>query len=97
LNARADRAARRRRVLLGLTGALGLLAGGLAIVAQGRDTPIGEWRYIGGDARHTRYSPLDQINATESRREVMSLEGEPHTQLRLLAVGGLQDAAERIG
>ena len=22
----------------------------------------GEWRYIGGDAGHTRYSPLDQIN-----------------------------------
>ena len=23
----------------------------------------GEWRYIGADAAHTRYSPLDQINA----------------------------------
>lgn len=23
--------------------------------------PAGEWRYIGGDASHTRYSPLDQI------------------------------------
>ena len=26
-------------------------------------SPIGEWRYIGGDAAHTRYTPLDQINA----------------------------------
>ena len=24
----------------------------------------GEWRWYGGDAGHTRYSPLDQINAT---------------------------------
>jgi len=63
MNARGDRAAGRRRILLGLTCALGILAGGLAIVAQGRNNPIGEWRYIGGDARHTRYSPLDQINA----------------------------------
>jgi quinoprotein glucose dehydrogenase len=27
-------------------------------------TANGEWRYLGGDAGHTRYSPLDQINAT---------------------------------
>ena len=27
-------------------------------------TGSGEWRYLGGDAGHTRYSPLDQINAT---------------------------------
>jgi glucose dehydrogenase len=26
-----------------------------------RGTENGEWRYIGGDAGHTRYSPLDQI------------------------------------
>lgn len=25
-------------------------------------TARGEWRYLGGDAGHTRYSPLDQIN-----------------------------------
>jgi len=25
-------------------------------------TENGEWRYLGGDAGHTRYSPLDQIN-----------------------------------
>jgi quinoprotein glucose dehydrogenase len=33
------------------------------IGAQGADRK-GEWRYIGGDAWHTRYLPLDQINAT---------------------------------
>ena len=29
---------------------------------SGPGTENGEWRYIGGDAGHTRYSPLDQIN-----------------------------------
>lgn len=24
----------------------------------------GEWRYLGGDAGHTRFSPLTQINAS---------------------------------
>lgn len=27
-------------------------------------TENGEWRYLGGDAGHTRSSPLDQINAS---------------------------------
>ena len=27
-------------------------------------TENGEWRYIGGTIGHTRYSPLNQINAT---------------------------------
>ncbi len=31
--------------------------------AQVPDTPEGEWRYVGGDASHTRYSSLDQIDA----------------------------------
>ena len=26
-----------------------------------RGTENGEWRYLGGDAGHTRYSPLDQV------------------------------------
>jgi quinoprotein glucose dehydrogenase len=43
--------------------AVALLATGSAPVAQNRAAP-GEWRYIGGDAAHTRYAPLDQINAT---------------------------------
>jgi quinoprotein glucose dehydrogenase len=38
-----------------------LLTGSLT--AQGLPgTENGEWRYLGGDAGHTRYSPLDQIN-----------------------------------
>jgi len=32
--------------------------------AATRDAPPGEWRYHGGDAWHTRYSDLDQINAS---------------------------------
>jgi quinoprotein glucose dehydrogenase len=36
----------------------------VAAVAQPlTGTENGEWRYLGGDAGHTRYSPLDQINA----------------------------------
>jgi len=31
-------------------------------IAQDNE-PVGEWRYIGGNAAHTRYTPLDQINA----------------------------------
>ena len=41
----------------------GLVAAGFALQAQSRAEPAGEWRYIGGDAHHTRYSPLDQITA----------------------------------
>ena len=31
--------------------------------AQNPGQPLGEWHYIGGDVKHTRYSPLDQITA----------------------------------
>ena len=34
-----------------------------ALAQGGPGTENGEWRYIGGDAWHTRYSPLDQIDA----------------------------------
>ena len=35
-----------------------------AVAAQGGPgTEDGEWRYLGGDAWHTRYSPLGQVNA----------------------------------
>ena len=32
-------------------------------VSQEQDNPVGEWRYIGGNAAHTRFTALDQINA----------------------------------
>ena len=50
---------------LSLTLALGLLVvPPVPLVAQGGPgTENGEWRYLGGDAAHTRYSPLDQIDA----------------------------------
>jgi quinoprotein glucose dehydrogenase len=57
------RAASRVGMGFGLAGALGFLAGELATGAQERSANVGEWRYIGGDAAHTRYSSLDQINA----------------------------------
>ena len=64
MKACADRAAGRRRVLVGVACALTVAAGGLASVAQDRADPIGEWRYLGGDPSQTRYSPLDQVNAS---------------------------------
>ena len=39
-----------------------VVAAGFA-VAQDRGTRDGEWRYIGGDVWHTRYSALDQVTA----------------------------------
>jgi len=48
-------------LLLGL--AISLVAPGPVRAQSGPGTENGEWRYIGGDAGHTRYSPLDQINA----------------------------------
>jgi len=44
--------------------AVAVLAGGPAGVAQNPSAPAGEWRYIGGNAAHTRYAPLDQIDAS---------------------------------
>ena len=36
-----------------------------SVAAQlGSGTENGEWHYLGGDAAHTRYSPLDQIDAS---------------------------------
>ena len=50
---------------IGVAGALGALAGNLATpVAQESGAPEGEWRYIGGNASHTRYLPVDQIDAS---------------------------------
>ena len=46
--------------------AFGLLVGAPAsLVAQGgAGVQNGEWHYLGGDAAHTRYSPLDQIDGS---------------------------------
>src|SRR5688500_20081753 len=42
--------------------AVAIAAASYALGAQ-TAPPTGEWRYIGGDVQHTRYSPLDQITA----------------------------------
>ncbi len=34
-----------------------------AVYAESPGTKDGEWHYLGGDSAHTRYSPVDQINA----------------------------------
>ena len=39
------------------------VAAAVPAAAQERGNPEGEWRYLGGDAWHTRSSSLDQINA----------------------------------
>lgn len=41
--------------------AVALSALGLAALAQ-TGTADGDWRYYGGDAQSTKYSPLDRIN-----------------------------------
>jgi quinoprotein glucose dehydrogenase len=60
--ARAHRAATLAGVALGLSFTPGIPVANAPVIAQG-STPKGEWRYIGGDAGHTRYLPLDQIDA----------------------------------
>ena len=49
-------------VLCVALGAVGTLAAPRPVIAQ-QAAPSGEWRYIGGDAGHTRYSALDQITS----------------------------------
>ena len=46
-----------------LVGAVLVGVPGTVAAQGGPGTENGEWRYLGGDAWHTRYSPLDQINA----------------------------------
>ncbi len=36
---------------------------GTQVFAESPGTKDGEWHFIGGDSAHTRYSPVDQINA----------------------------------
>ena len=50
---------------LSFTLALGVLLAVPAVaIAQDRGSPEGEWRYQSGDAWGTRYSPLDQVDAS---------------------------------
>ncbi len=46
-----------------LMASVAVAAASYGLLAQTATPPVGEWRYIGGDAQHTRYSPLDQITA----------------------------------
>jgi len=61
MSGRAHRAARSAGLAVGLALILGVSATVAPIDAQD-GAPQGQWRYIGGDASHTRYLPLDQIN-----------------------------------
>jgi quinoprotein glucose dehydrogenase len=51
------------RRAVGIAAAYVLIAGGLPLLAQS-GAKNGEWRTYGGDTGNTRYSPLDQINAS---------------------------------
>ena len=42
----------------------GLLATAGALAAEHPGTKDGQWHYLGGDSEHTRYSPADQVNAS---------------------------------
>ena len=50
--------------MLRLTVLGALIAMPVALRAQAPGTENGAWHYIGGDAWHTRYSPADQIDAS---------------------------------
>jgi quinoprotein glucose dehydrogenase len=63
MNAWMSRMVTTASVFLALACAAVILAGTPGIDAQERGASAGEWRHIGGDAFHTRYLPLDQINA----------------------------------
>jgi quinoprotein glucose dehydrogenase len=55
---------KRRRATLGLLAAIAALALMPLAARDGAGTRGGEWRYWGGDERSTRYSPLEQIDAS---------------------------------
>lgn len=60
---------RRGTLELSFTLALGgLLALSAVAIAQDRGSPEREWRYQSGDAWGTRYSPLDQVDASRPQR-----------------------------
>ena len=60
---KADRPPRRvRPLVLGLVSAVSILTAAAVFAQRLPGTENGEWRYLGGDAGHTRSSPLDQIN-----------------------------------
>ncbi|MDA1092602.1 MAG: PQQ-binding-like beta-propeller repeat protein [Acidobacteria bacterium] len=59
---RAERVARRSLWVVGAVCAVWLGTAGDASAQRLTGTENGEWRYLGGDAGHTRSSPLDQIN-----------------------------------
>ena len=45
-----------------------LVLGVLPALAGSGRLPAGEWRSYGGDAGHTKYSPLDQIRPENVRK-----------------------------
>ena len=52
-------------ILLGLPLAVGwALSAPESAIAQGPGIEGGQWTYLGGDAWHTRYTPVDQIDAS---------------------------------
>ena len=53
---------RLQALVLGLASAVLMLTAVAAFAQRLPGTENGEWRYLGGDAGHTRSSPLDQIN-----------------------------------
>ena len=66
-NDRTARTARPQRLSpsLWLTAALGaLVLAPMPGAAQGPGTEGAQWTFLGGDAWHTRYTPADQISAS---------------------------------
>ncbi len=61
----SNNSSRRVTALFGLPLAFAMvLSVPMAGMAQGPGTEDGQWTYLGGDAWHTRYTPSDEINAS---------------------------------
>ena len=88
---------KRSRFACGVLASAALLGVPSTGSAQLTGVENGEWRYLGGDAGHTRSSPLNQINAVQ----LLQAEGRldlPRRQLRAgPRVHGPVDAGLREG
>ena len=85
--------ARMRRIFALAFAAVAVAYLALPLAQTRRGTENGEWRYLGGDAGHTRYSPLDQMTPAnfETLKEAWRFsplddrrpdDGACHTELR---------------
>ena len=57
--------------------AIAVMVGTVALGAQDRSGEMVEWRYVGAEQSHTKYSPVDDINLTNVDQLEIAWEWEP--------------------